>query len=144
MGHISKIYFLNIKKTMKLWAFFAVFAVAAEEENAAETAIKAPPRTANDLARDLSPDDGAVRGERGTRDCKRERLEDVNGVTWTCSARTTKKSGGKRNKKCRAKCTKKREQRHGVKKITCKPKIGWVEKGTETKYDPTSTYCDTE
>ena len=102
--HTSKIYILNIKKTMKLWAFFAVLAVSAEEDSA-ETAIKAPPRTANDLARDLSPDDGAVRGERGTRDCKKERLEDANGVTWTCSARTTKKSGGKRNKKCRGKLT---------------------------------------
>merc|ERR1712130_437005 len=121
---MGKIYFLNIKKTMKLWAFFAVFAVAAEEENA-ETAIKAPPRTANDLARDLSPDDGAVRGERGTRDCKRERLEDVNGVTWTCSARTTKKIGRKTKQKVQSKMRQEARATTWSEENHLKPTVGY-------------------
>jgi len=40
-----------------------------------------------------------------------------------------------------AKCTRKRNTRDGVKKITCKPGIGWVKKGTDEPYDPTETTC---
>merc|ERR1712227_629011 len=83
--------------------------------------------------------DQAVRGERGPRECMKEKLKDQNGVIWTCSSRARKDSN---KKKCRAKCDSKRQMKvSGVKKIACKAGIGWVEKKTEIKLDTALTSC---
>merc|ERR1712157_54541 len=109
----------NRTRTMKLWSLFLVAVVFAQD----------------------GLEERKESDERGPRECQGQKLKDVNGVKWICSRKQVKKGGQDRQKKCRAKCGTKKETRSGVKKLTCKPDLGWVERKTETPYDFTNTYC---
>merc|ERR1712228_851345 len=77
--------------------------------------------------------------ERGVRTCQGVKVSNGNGVNWLCGTRGPQ---FKRKKKCRAKCDVKKEGRTGVKKISCKDGVGWVEKKTEGPViDPSTIFC---
>lgn len=72
---------------MKLWAIIFAVGAFAQDEGGSRA--------------DMTVDYGTDRGERGPKECQENKLRDINGVKWICSARTTKKLGQRRHKKCR-------------------------------------------
>jgi len=75
---------------MKIWTLFlAVGAFAQDDEGTSRV--------------EMFDDEQGFRGERGPKECQGVKLTSDTGIKWQCSARTQKKEGQQRNKKCRGK-----------------------------------------